>query len=331
MDFNLIPKVQAQSTFDASAQPTFGTLNLAVSGGDGNAIRLELKTETGSPTVAIGDTIKVEVGVFTGVDISISDFRLAISYDPQMLTVLDQDSVNDGTQSEFTGGVFSIQAPIEDNNFVSTGDGDTSSVIATAVTTFEKFTINKDGVLVIEFQAQQLGNTEISIDTDPQAGTTFSYEATRFGYNESSLTLTINESGDATNCTTTSDCPSGQECLTSGVCGVPDADECSVDDDCGSDEVCISGSCIEDTSCSTNDECVNGFICAQGNCVQCVTTEDCSGGLVCESFVCVAAEDSAPLPATALFDSFGSVITFAFAIGLIGFGLFLKRSANART
>ena len=314
-----IPVVQAQG-LDAVAQPTFGPINISTTPDTESGVQVLLKTTDN--TVAEGTTFAVEARIEAGVDGVYTGYKLVLNYDPQILSVVDQDPGSSGTQSKFTDGLYALAGPVEDNNY-ATIDGQNGIIFLHA--TGSEFPLNRS-VLEIKFQAQELGLTELTIDTTPITGTEISSGGNLVGFNPSSLTINVNETGTATSCSNDGDCPTGEICLDGGICGSPPPASCNINADCPVGQICRSNQCIDDLSCTFDSDCSAGHSCISGACVLtgCVSSNDCSVGEECVANICEPM-DIPPLPQTALFDSVGSTVAFIFAIGLIAVGLFLKR------
>ncbi len=130
-------------------------------------------------------------------------------------------------------------------------------------------------------------------------------------------------------CTTSSDCASNEECSggscttisCSGTCKeisnhqcVTKSGCCTSDSDCGSGKVCSNNSCVDDTpasECSSDSDCAwNKYCSASGDCVSvscgtcqevsshtcvkksgcCTSNNDCTGNQVCTNGTCTAPE-----------------------------------------
>lgn len=316
MEFRLVPTVQAQG-LDAVAQPTFGPIDLQQTG-DSEAVQVRLTTDR--TTVAEGSTFTIDVELQTGTNISLDEYQLVFNYDAQRLSVIDQNDSADGTQSVLTDTLFEVVTPVADNNYASTTDGE---IYLRAAGNFP-VTINRK-IAEIEFQAQELGVTELVTDTAPLEGTRMRRGSTDIAYDPSSLTINVNETGEAIACSADADCPDGEVCLDSGECGTPSGTECNTDDDCADGEVCENGLCVEDLSCESNSDCDTNQRCVNGLCVPigCTSDAQCDPGLVCVDGDCVS-----PIPATAVFDTPGSIAMLLVSILFVGFGLYLRKSRD---
>lgn len=317
MQFRLIPAVEAQS-IDAVAQPTFGPLVLSNTPGGANNVQIVItSTQT---TVANGNTFKVSIELKTGTDISVDEYQLVLKYNPQRLTVKDKDTGNSGVQSTLTDTLFTIPTPVSNNNYAST----TAGLIFIRAKGNYPVTINRK-VFEIEFQAQSLGVSEISVDTTPIDGTRIKRGATDIAYNPSSLTINVNQDGQAQSCTQSTDCPTGQICLSNGQCGVQPANSCNFTADCSQGHQCVNGQCVENVACSSNADCSAGKQCISGACrvVQCTTDAQCANNFICIDYQCIG--QTASLPRTGIADNFGSALAVVAAVILIGFGIYLRR------
>src|SRR6185369_220144 len=145
----LVPKVHAQ---DATSQPTFGSIDVG-GGTTSNALILLTSRKT---SVKVGDKFKVKVHVKTN-GLTISEYRLVIDFDPAKLTVIDQDSVTDGTQIKLLDTVFTVADPTNDNTVSSVG-----RIRLNAAVTGQTQAVDAD-VAEIEFQAQALGTTTVKV------------------------------------------------------------------------------------------------------------------------------------------------------------------------
>lgn len=295
MDFNFIPKVQAQG-LDATAQPTFGPVDIEGLNPVNDSVQFKLTTETN--TAKIGENFTVDVNINTGQDISISEYQIVIIYNPQEVTVVDQDTSTPGTQIQLVDSLFTVVEPIADNNYAST----TAGKIYLRATGDFPIPVNYK-VAEIVFQSQQIGNTEISLDTTPIEGTRVRRGNTDIAYTSSTLSVLVNETGDL-ECIIDADCPDGEVCLTDGTCGVPVITGCQTDEDCNEGEQCINNECVIIPECTTDIDCPGSQICINGQCEQPIIPEtSLPGGVV-----------------------LGINIFLAFL--LIIFGLYLKSRAN---
>jgi len=171
----LIPIVEAQS-LDTISQPTFGTIT--VSGGGGVTASVLLTSDKSS--VKVGDTFTVKINVKTNT-LSISEYKIVISYDKSLLSVIDQDTTTAGTQIKLLDDVFTIADPAKDNLVSTTGQ----ITIDAKTTSGNSFQVNKD-VAEIQFQAQAEGISTLKV-TQGASGTQL------IRSNGNSLTFTTNE------------------------------------------------------------------------------------------------------------------------------------------
>jgi stringent starvation protein B len=153
---NILPlgKISAQ-TLDGISQPTFGTLE--ITGGGGARASVLLKTDKTS--VKEGETFKVRVEVKTGeTAATINEYRLYVDFNPNRLTVIDQDSETEGTQINLLDTIFQVE-DTENQNKV-TQDGRITLIAKTA--SGNSFQVNRE-VAEIEFQARTTGTTTIKV------------------------------------------------------------------------------------------------------------------------------------------------------------------------
>jgi hypothetical protein len=299
LPFNFIPIAKAQG-LDALAQPTFGALNLSTDTPVTNNVQV-LLAATNSTTVATGSKFKVTVELKTGSEIQLSNYQLVLKYDPQKLSVVDQDALIAGTQILKLDGIFEVDAPAASNNIVDTTNGKIFFK-ASGI----PITINRK-VIEIEFQAQQLGSTQVTIDTTPIEGTRLQKTGTDIPYNPSTLTLQVNQTGTSQSCNQNSECPTGQECLPSKVCAPVQQTACTSNANCLTGQTCLNGFCsTAGTSCTTNANCLSNQVCVNSICISPTPTP------------------SVVLPRTALGDDIRIGFTIFFGIFLIGFGLYLR-------
>jgi hypothetical protein len=235
MDFQLIPVAKAQ-TLDATAQPTFGPV--AVSGGENTDQNVQVLLSASSTNVAVGSEFTVSIELKTGTEISVSEYQIVLTYDPQTLTPIDQDTAINGIQSKSTDSLFTVPQPVADNNYATSSAG---LVFIRAKGDFP-LTINRK-VVEVKFQAQRLGSTEIKVDATPIQGTRIRRGETDIAYTPSSLKVDVTQTGTSTACTVNSDCPTNQVCL-SGLCAVPQATGCTSDIQCSSGQICSNSVCI---------------------------------------------------------------------------------------
>lgn len=150
----LVPVVSA----DTIAQPTFGTLNITSTDTE-SGTRVDLESDQNS--VKIGDNITVKVFIQTGPDVSISEFRLVIEFDQNILSVVDQDLGTLGTQIKSTNPNFVVQDPSTDN-LASLGR---ARLIASLSGGGDTSLSAKTEVAEIAFNAQSIANTSVKIST----------------------------------------------------------------------------------------------------------------------------------------------------------------------
>ncbi len=188
----LVPKVSAQS-FDALAQPTFGSIDI----GGGSSITGSVLLSSDKTSVTVGERFKVRVELKTN-DVNISEYRVVVDFDPTKLTVIDADPSVNGTQVRVLDEVFTVPNPLDDNTVASVGR---IRVRASAPST--PLTVNKD-VVEIEFQAQSAGSTGIKVVEGSvgsqivrEAGVGLSYTA-----NEVTIDVTTQTSTTTTGSTT---------------------------------------------------------------------------------------------------------------------------------
>lgn len=176
----LVPVVSA----DTLAQPTFGTLNVTpidtVTG-----TRVDLESETTS--VKVGDNITIKVFIQTGPSIGISQYRLVVEYDQNILSVIDQDTATLGTQIKNTNPNF-IVANISTDNLTSNGR---SRLVASISGGIDTELSSKTEVAEITFNAQSIANTVVKIATG-STGTQLKTSAGRLiGYTSSEKQISV--------------------------------------------------------------------------------------------------------------------------------------------
>lgn len=157
---NLIPTVDAQ-TVDASAQPTFGTLNI----GNGSTSLPTVKLVATTNNVAIGSTFDVEVEITTGTGVNISKYEIVIDYDINHLAVVDAEPSISGTQIKHLDTVFQVSSG---DNTVQTTTGRITLIASTPGNVGVE--LNRK-VARITFQAQSQGTTDLKFFRSGLAGT----------------------------------------------------------------------------------------------------------------------------------------------------------------
>jgi len=86
-----------------------------------------------------------------------------------------------------------------------------------------------------------------------------------FGACTSSSTAPTGSTGQPVSCTKNTDCPAGDACATTGVCGV----QCSADGDCSSEQECTAGVCTDfpkGSGGSTSGSSSSGSTCIKVTC-----------------------------------------------------------------
>lgn len=235
MQFQLIPVAKAQS-LDATAQPTFGPISLSGGGSGDQTVQVILSNSASK--VAVGSKFTVTVELKTGSEISASEYQIVLSYDPQALTVIDQDTTTSGTQPKLVDTLFTIPQPIQDNSYTTA----TSGLIFLKAKGDFPVTINRK-IIEIQFQAQKQGATEIKVDTTPIQGTRIRRGNTDIAYTPSNLTVAVGDTSSGATCTVNNDCPSGQICQ-NNLCITGNNNSCTTTTDCSSGQVCQNGSCV---------------------------------------------------------------------------------------
>lgn len=173
---SIIPNVSAQ-TADTIAQPTFGPINV---GGGGNTTGASILLTSDKTAALVGETVTVQVAIKTN-NIPITEYRIAIDFDPTLLRVIDEDSATPGTQMRMLDTAFTITNPEQNNIVTNVGR---ARLIATAPQNTAQ-AVNTS-VLEIRFQVQAVGNPRITI----VQGTTGSQLIRQAGVG---LTFTSNE------------------------------------------------------------------------------------------------------------------------------------------
>jgi stringent starvation protein B len=154
IDILPLGKISAQ-TLDGISQPTFGTLE--ITGGGGARASVLLKSDKTS--VKEGETFKVRIEVKTGeTAATINEYRLYVDFNPNRLTVIDQDSETEGTQISLLDTIFQVEDKETQNKV--TQDGRITLIAKTA--SGNSFQVNRE-VAEIEFQARTTGTTTIKV------------------------------------------------------------------------------------------------------------------------------------------------------------------------
>lgn len=147
----IFPKVLAQAA-DAVAQPTFGEIVSGTSGSTTSTVLINWE----NPSLKVGDRFKIRVEINTGT-VRISEYKIAIKFNRNLLSVIDQDVTTPGTQVTFLDSVFNIAEPGLQNIV----ENDTINLIATAPEG-EEYQLDKE-VMEVEFQVQAAGNSLIQV------------------------------------------------------------------------------------------------------------------------------------------------------------------------
>lgn len=150
---SIIPDISAQNA-DTIAQPTFGPINV---GGGGNSTGASVLLTSDKTTAEVGEIITVQVSIKTN-DIPISEYRIAVDFDPLLLRALDENTAVQGTQMNLLDTVFTVTSPEQNNLVTSVGR---ARLIATAPEDNPQ-SVNVT-VAQIRFQVQSPGSAKISI------------------------------------------------------------------------------------------------------------------------------------------------------------------------
>ncbi len=173
---NLIPIIEAQGT-DAIAQPTFGP----VEGSGGSSTGSSILLRSDKTSVNVGDTFKVTIEIKTN-ELDISEYRLVVSYDPNQLTVIDNDPNKAGTQINLLDTLF--QAPNAEDNLVTQG----RITLNTKTVSGNAFRVNRD-VAEITFQALTQGSTVIKVETGVSGSHLIRLTGSELGYTSNEVTV----------------------------------------------------------------------------------------------------------------------------------------------
>ena len=147
----IIPTVSAQDRGDASAQPTFGVLDLENSQTSLGSVLIK----TNKTDLNIGETVRVTVEVNTN-SVEIEEYRLSLSFDATKFTAIDTDANAEGTQVTLLDPIFKIEDPAINNLVTSTGR------IRVIAKTDSRVAVNR-AVIEFQLQAQVEGTTAISV------------------------------------------------------------------------------------------------------------------------------------------------------------------------
>jgi hypothetical protein len=211
---NLIPNASAQ-TLDAVSQPTFG----AIDTGGASTITGSVLLTTDKTAVKVGETFKVRIEIKTN-DVNITEYRIAIDFDPTKFKVVDADTQTQGTQIRVLDDIFTIQNIQEDNTVASVG-----RIRLKAVTPSAPIAVNKI-VAEFEMQAQAVGTSAIKIVEGStgtqlvrQAGVGLAYTSNEISIQITTQQQTTTTTGQptTTGSTTTSTTTTGQSTTTTGT------------------------------------------------------------------------------------------------------------------
>lgn len=149
---HFIPQVSAQS--DAISQPTFGSIDV----GGGQTTTAQVLITSDSSEVEVGDQFTVRVEVRTS-DIQINEYNIVLEYNPNVLSVIDQNSTVNGTQVELLDTVFST-SDIATDNIVDTAAGEIT--LNAAISAGSGLSVNRS-VVEVTFQAQAISSSTLQI------------------------------------------------------------------------------------------------------------------------------------------------------------------------
>lgn len=150
----LIPVVKAQS-FDAIAQPSFGSIS-----GDDDTVRVlaRIDLETPKNSFDIGETFTVSIRIRTFEDVSLNRLTLRVLFNPNILSVVDEDPNTSGTQIKLTETSF--ESPTDSDNSVDNQQG-IITLIANSAQPIN-FSESRE-VAQIRFNTQTQGSTRVTI------------------------------------------------------------------------------------------------------------------------------------------------------------------------
>lgn len=151
-----IEKAHAQA-IDASAQPTWGPLDIV--GSDSQSGQVLLKSSNTSIEEGKRFTVRVELKTN---NIAINEYRIVVQFDASALQVVDQDPEAEGTQVALLDQIFEVESQEDDNTVTS---GGVITLIAT-IPSGNSITVNRD-IIEITFQAQKQGSTIVRIVEGP--------------------------------------------------------------------------------------------------------------------------------------------------------------------
>jgi len=189
---NIIPVVEAQSA-DAVAQPTFGPIEV----GGGSTVSSSVLIRSDKTAVKVGDTFKVKVEIKTN-NITINEYKVVVDFDPNLLSVMDQDSNTQGTQVSLLDTVFQVSNPVV-NNTVLNG----RVIIDAKAASGNAFQVNRD-VVEVQFQAQASGSATIKLTqgADGTQLTKLEGNSVSFTSNEITTLITSQSGGLSSNSST---------------------------------------------------------------------------------------------------------------------------------
>jgi len=177
---DIIPVVEAQSA-DAVAQPTFGPIQ----GAGGGTATASVLIKSDKTAINVGDTFKVTVTINTQ-NLTVSEYRVVVNYDPSALSVVDQDPSTPGTQVNILDNVFQVTNP-QTNNVASNG----SVVVDAKVNGSNEVPINNRDVIQITFQAQTAGTTTISVAQGTNGTQLIKLQGTSVAFTQNEISTVI--------------------------------------------------------------------------------------------------------------------------------------------
>lgn len=148
----LIPVANAQ-TLDSVSQPTWGTIDV----GNGATQVPTILLEADRQQVPVGETATFSVLVDTQ-GLQVNKITFFIDFDPDFFQIIDEDTVREGTQVNYTDSVFNQTS----NTVAATG---LIRVIAEVPNSGE-FAIDNRSMFTFRLQAQQSGSSSVLIETE---------------------------------------------------------------------------------------------------------------------------------------------------------------------
>ncbi|MFS8130978.1 MAG: hypothetical protein ACMG57_03290 [Candidatus Dojkabacteria bacterium] len=205
---DLFPIVKAQ-TVDASAQPTFGSIDV----GGGSTVTASMLLSSDKTAVDIGEKFTVTVEIKTNT-VTINEYRIVIDFDSTKLQVLDQDPSTPGIQIKLLDTIFVVENQETDNTVSQNG----RITLIAKVDSGNPFTVNKN-VAEIQFQAQAAGSPTIKIFKDASGSRLIRQSGVGVDFTPNGLTVQVKTATGAGTTTGSNPPPTNQTTTTTTTGG----------------------------------------------------------------------------------------------------------------